>query len=166
MAKAKYQLEDFLAAVEIDDCKGFVAQTHDLLKDSYKLDIKPLAYGLSATYSQKSTKTGMLKFSFTKAGQFVVRIYANNHAKYPDVINGLPDGLKAQIAKSPICKKAVDPQKCWDGCNAMYEFYIGEDFYQKCAYDCFLFEVSVENIPYLRALIENETRERGAKNEQ
>jgi len=165
MAKAKYQLEDFLAVVDIDDCKNFVAEINKLLQSNYKLGIKPLAYGLSATYHQNGTKTSMLKFSFTKAGQFVVYIYAENYAKYSDVLNGLPQSLKSKIAKSPVCKKAIDPQKCWDGCNAMMEFHLDGDFHQKCRYDCLLFDVNVENVPYLKELIECEAKERLSRNE-
>ena len=153
---AKYNLEDLLAAINDDVCKNFVTEIHELLQqEKYKPNFKPLVDGMSATYQKE--KVGKLKFSFNKKKQLIVRIYADYYA---NVLNSLPKNMLEQVANSPICKKAIDPKKCWDGCDVMYDFYIEETRHQKCRFDCFLFDVSKENIPHLRNFIKNEIIER------
>jgi len=159
MEKLKYQFEDFLMTVS-DDYKDFVITVHEmLLRDNYKIKIESKKNGFLVSYSHPKTKRVIMNFLFRKKG-LLIRVYAENCAKYPDVLNSLPERIVDQIAGATVCKKLVNPQDCWEKCVMGYDFYIGGNHYQKCRYDCFQLDVDSESIPFLLELIESENKER------
>ena len=162
MSRAKYQLEDFVILVN-DDYKDFVNIIHEmLLQEGYKFKIQTTkSYGLHISYSQPKIKTvkGIIVYLLVRDGKLMIRINADNHDKYPDVLNRLPENIVSQIDKADTCMKSIDPQKCWQGCIG-YDFHIGSRHYQKCLVNCFLLDVDSESIPFLIELIECESKER------
>jgi len=162
MAKAKYQLGDFLALVDSDD-RSFVLAVHEmLLQDNCKPKIQVTkSTGLQLSYSQPKIKTaaGVILIFFVYEDKLMIRIYGVNHKAYPDVLNRLPEKMVHQIDNAADCIKFADPQRCWKGCRG-YDFEIAEKHYQKCLVQCFQFCVDAESIPHLMALITNELRER------
>jgi hypothetical protein len=162
MPKAKYQLEDFLALVE-DDCRGFVITIHDLLlQHGYKLKVQSTkTYGLHVSYWQPKIKSviGIIVYFLVRDGKLMIRINADNHKKYSDALNRLPENIVSQVAQADDCMKKIDPQRCWKGCSG-YDFRIGSNHYHKCLLNCFLFNVDSGSMPFLIELIENESKER------
>jgi hypothetical protein len=162
MSKAKYQLEDFLLLVD-DGCRNFVITINEmLLQKGYKLKVTSTkSYGLHISYSQPKIKTvkGIIVYLLACDGKLRIRINADNHVKYPDVLNHLPENIVNQIDKADTCMKSIDPQKCWQGCIG-YDFHIGDKHYQKCIVNCFLLDVDFESFPFLLELIESESKER------
>jgi len=158
---AKHQFKDFLMTVD-DDYKDFVTTVHELLQQfDTKVRIQlSKANGFNVSYSQQPKTTWyILSFSF-RNGELMVRVHPENYAKYLDVLNNMPKKVVEHINKADICKKLIDPRKCWDTCEPGYDFHIGENHYQKCRYSCFKLKVDSENIPFLLELIESECKER------
>jgi len=162
MPKAKYQFEDFLVTVP-PDLRSFIAETHEmLLSEGYKPKITVTkTTGFQLAYHQPKIKSvkGIILIFFLQNGKLVARIYADNCAKYPDVLNGLPKGIINQINSAPDCMKFANPQKCWTGCLG-YDFIIAGKRYQKCYVACFQLRVDFESVPYIIEIIKNESRER------
>ena len=162
MPKAKYQLDDFLTIVQ-DNCKDFVTQIHEMmLGDGFKQKIQVTkSTGLQLAYSQPKIKsvTGIILIFFAREDKLMIRIYATNHTKYPDILNTLPERITNQIGNATDCKKFIDPQKCWAGCMG-YDFHVREKRYQKCIVDCFQLIVDSEGIPFLLEIIKSESKER------
>jgi len=162
MPKAKYQLEDFLAIVD-GAYKGFVLAIHDmLLQSGYKLKIQlTKSNGLQISYSQPQIKAvkGIVVYFLIRKEKLMIRVNADNHAKYPDVLNRLPENIVSQIDKADTCVKMADPQRCWQGCMG-YDIHIKGKRYQKCLINCFLLDVDSESFPFLVELIKNEVSER------
>jgi len=162
MAKAKYQIEDFLTNVK-DDYKAFIMIIHEkLLQEGYKSKIqltKNNDFQLSYFQAKIKSVEGRILIFLFHNDELMVRIYAKNNAEYPEVLNSLPEIIVNQIDKADICKKMIDPDKCWKGCMG-YEFYIRGNHYQKCYTNCFQLDVDSESIPYLLKLIESESEAR------
>jgi len=162
MSKAKYQLDDFLALLD-NGYKDFVITVHELLmQEGYKLKIQSTKlYGLHISYSQPKIKVvkGIIVYFIIQNSKLMIRINADNHARYPDVLNRLPENILSQIDKSSDCMKAAGPQKCWQGCIG-YDFHIGDKRYLKCITNCFMLDVNSENFLFLLEMIKCELKER------
>jgi len=165
MPKPKYQFDDFLIVVN-NEYRDFVTSVHKILIESgYKPKIElTKKNGLQLYYFQPEIKstTGIIMYFLFRDEKLMIRFYASNYAKYPEVLNGLPEIIIKQINNSDECKKLINPDKCWTGCMG-YDFYIGEKHYQKCLVNCFFLNVDFESIPFLIELIKNESKERYAK---
>ena len=159
MAKAEYQFEDFLMNVD-DNYKEFANKINEiLLQNSYKVKIEAKASGFFVSYAHPKTKRSILNFLFRKKG-LLVRVYADNCDKYSNVLNGMPQKIKAKIEKASVCKRLISPQECNPKCIMGYDFYIGDDRFQKCRYSCFELDVDSESIPFLHEFITSEIKER------
>jgi len=162
MPQPKYQLEDFLELVESGQ-KDFVITIDEImLQKGYKRKIQlTKSYGIHVSYWQPKIKsvTGIIVYFLMHNEKLKIRINADNYRKYQDVLNSLPESMLTQMDKADNCMKALDPQKCWQGC-AGYDFCIGEKHYQKCIINCFLFEVNSANFSFFTKLIERESKER------
>ena len=159
MEKANYHFDDFLAEVN-QDYKGFVTKVHeDLTQEGYKAKIESKKSGLAVSYSHPKTKRGMLGFLFRK-GALMVRLYADNHSKYADFLNHLPEGMEKEIGKASKCSRLIDPNACNPRCVGGYDFRIRDNHYQKCRLNCFQLEINPDGIPVLTEFIENERRGR------
>ena len=162
MAKAKYQIEDFLMTVN-DDFRDFVITVHEmLLQEGYKLKVQSTkSYGLHITYSEPKIKTvkGIIVYFLVRDGKLMIRINADNLEKYSHSLNCLPEKMVSQIEKADDCIKMKDPQRCWQGCMG-YDFQIGEKHFQKCLINCFLLDVDAESMTYILDLVKSESKER------
>jgi len=162
MAKAKYQFEDFLITVKVEN-KDFVIKVHEmLLQENYKPKIQATkANGLQISYSQPKIKTvdGIILIFLFRNDELMVRLYATNYKNYLDVLNDLPERIVSQIDKAEDCIKFTNPERCWKGCIG-YEFFIGENHYQKCYTQCFQLEIYFELMSYLLKLLECESKAR------
>ena len=151
--------EDFLSAVP-SEYQGFVSKTHEgLTADGYKLKIESKASGLFASYSHPKTKRSVLNLFFRKGG-FFARIYADKVNEYAGFLDGLPEAMEKEIAKSGVCKRLVNPADCNPKCVMGYDFHVRDNHYQKCRYSCFQFAVNAESVGIIAAFIENERLKR------
>ena len=164
MPKAKYQLADFLMSVNEND-KNFVTTVHEmLLQKGYKHKVQfTKSNGLQVSYAEPKIKVvkGIIVYFLIREGKLMIRINADNHAKYPEVLDRLPEHIVSQIGRADNCIKMIDPQRCWQGCMG-YDFHIGGKQYQKCSINCFLLDVDSESVPFLLELVESENKERCA----
>jgi len=162
MAKAKYKFEDFFVSVD-DNYKDFVMVVHEmLLQKGYRPKVQfTKSNGVQVSYSQPKIKVvkGIVVYLWVREEKLMVRINADNHAKYPQVLNRLPENIVSQVSQADDCIKMIDPQRCWQGCMG-YDFHIGGKRYQKCYTNCFLLEADPESVPFLLELIESESEER------
>lgn len=159
MDKKELHYEDFLEEVN-PIYREFVDQTNDfLLQNGCKLKIELAKSGYLVSYSHTKTKRVIVNFVFRKNG-LVIRIYGDYANKYVDFMETLPDVMIKTIDKSPVCKRLLDPAKCNSRCTMGYDFSIKGNHYQKCRYNCFMFEINDENIPYIKIFLENEIKER------
>lgn len=153
------QFEDFLNEV-FPPYREFVTKLHEFLLESdcaCKLDLAK--NGCLVSYSHAKSKRVILNFVFRKGG-LVTRIYGDHVNGYPDFMQTLPEQLLKCIDKAPACKRMLDPAKCNSRCSMGYAFTVGPNDYKKCRYNCFMFPVNDESIPFIRAFVENEINER------
>jgi hypothetical protein len=154
---AKYKFEDFLTTVP-EDNKDFVSTVHEKLQDNFKARMQTTKNGLSISYSMPKANYRLLGFSI-RDSQLIVHINAENHLKYLDLLKELPKEMEEHIDDAYTCKKLIG-KKCYDACEPGYDFYIGENHYQKCRYDCFKLKVDKEREASLLKIIESESKER------
>lgn len=161
---AKYHLDDFLALVS-DNFKCYVISVHEMmLQDGYKLKIQlTKTYGLHISYSQPKIKSvkGIIIYFLVQDGKLMIRINADNHASYPDVLSSLPEQILSQMDNADDCIKFVDPKRCWQGCGG-YDIYVNKKHYRKCIINCFLLDVDNVTFPFLVKLIRSESEARMA----
>ena len=157
--KEEIPFENFLAEVSPQYVE-FVTNLHDyLLTNGCKLKIETAKNGYVVSYSYAKTKRVFMNFVFRKSG-LIARIYGDNVNKYIDFMQTLPAEMNKAIDKAPICKRLLDPTACNSRCSMGYAFEIGGNTYLKCKYNCFMFGVNDENIPFIKTFIENEIKER------
>ena len=161
MEKTAYTIDDFLSNVE-SEYEGFVKDIHSsMVKDGYKVKIEQKANGFFASYSHPKTKRSLLNFMFRKK-RLMVRIYADNLYRYDSILKELPENMINEIRTAHSCKRLIDPKDCSPTCKTGYDFYIGEEHYQKCRYSCFEFVVDEKSTPILSKFIENERKMRSS----
>ena len=161
MSQNELQYEDFISQVH-PACKDFVHELHALLgENGYKLKLDAAKSGYVASYSHAKAKRVIMNFVFRKGG-LVIRIYGDHVNRYINFMQTLPESMVKTIEKSPVCKRLLDPNQCNSRCGMGYDFEIKGNRNQKCRYNCFMFEVNDENIPFIKQFIENEIRERAA----
>jgi hypothetical protein len=163
MAKAKYQLDDFLAIVNDRD-RDFVLAIHNMLVEKgYKLKVQVTkTYGLHIAYAQPKIKTvkGIIAYFLVQAGKLMMRVNADHLSQYPQILDRLPESMVSQIADASDCLKIKDPQKCWQGCMG-YAFEIRGRQYGKCICNCFMLNVNGDSYPFLVEMLEQEAARRG-----
>jgi len=103
----------------------------------------------------RTGKSGLANFVFRKSG-LVIRVYGDYVHKYNDYLETLPIGMVKGIEKAPVCKRLIDITKCNSKCRMGYEFTLKGNHHQKCQYNCFMFPVNDENIPFIREFLERE----------
>lgn len=145
--------EEFLKDVD-PLYQEFVQQTHDfLLSSGCKLKLQLAKSGYVVSYSHGKSKKVLLNFVFRKSGLFA-RIYGD-YVKQ-EFLESLPPKMKQSIVKSPLCKL------CNPRCMKGYSFTLEGAEHQKCRYNCFLFVLDEESIPFVRQFLETEIKERDA----
>ena len=159
MEKKEYNIEDFLAEVD-EDYKEFVLRIDSaLIEDGCKSKVESKTSGMFVGYSEPKTRRSIVNILFRKKGM-LMRLYADGHAEYNDFIKNLPENMEKQIAKSSPCKRFDDPLTCNDRCIMGYDFYIRDNHYQKCRYNCFEFLVDTESIPVMAEFVDRERKAR------
>lgn len=157
--KEEIPFEDFLITVD-PKYQAFVFGLHEyMLENDCKTKIELKSSGHLVSYQHTPTKKVIVNFVFRKKG-LIVRIYGDNVNKYLAFMEGLPVGMAKSIAKAPVCKRLVNPNDCNPKCSKGYDFNIGGEHFQKCRYNCFMFEVNDESNTYIKSFIENEIKER------
>lgn len=161
MGKEEFKYEDFLGAVN-PIYADFVNQTNDfLIQNGCKIKIDLAKNGYLVSYSHAKTKRVVANFVFRKNG-LVIRIYGDYINKYIDFAETLPAAMIKSIEKAPVCKRLIDPTTCNSRCSMGYDFTIKGVQYKRCKYNCFMFEINDDNIPFVKAFLENEIKERTA----
>lgn len=161
MDKQVLSFENFLFNVS-PQYQPFVQKVHDeLLGQGYKLKLEMAKSGYLVSYGHPKTKRSILNFVFRKSG-LVIRVYADHLSRYSDFLGMLPDGMMKIIAKSPLCKRLIDPMACNQRCPMGYAFEVGGEWYKKCRYNCFLLPVNDESVSFLETFIAHEMKERMA----
>lgn len=161
MLDRELSFEDFLKDVS-PIYQEFVQQAHDyMLQNGCKLKLQLAKNGYVVSYSHEKSKRAIINFVFRKSG-LVTRIYGDCVNRYTDFMETLPDKMIMSIEKAPVCKRLINPLDCNPKCRTGYEFTVKGSLYQKCRYNCFMFEVNDESIPFIRTFLENEIRERSA----
>ena len=160
MPDNELSFEDFLNDVD-PRYQEFVRELHGyMLENGCKFKLALAKNGYVASYSYGKPARVVLNFVFRKSG-LVARIYGDNVNGYLDFIEALPEALMSVIEKAPACKRFENPPKCSSKCVG-YVFAIKGTQYQKCKYNCFMFSVDDESIPFIREFIENELKARRA----
>jgi len=153
-------IEDFIITVE-PQYQGFALAMHEyLMQEGCKLKITSAKNGYVISYQHGAKKRVVMNFVFRKSG-LVARVYGDHATEYLDFLETMPEIMKKAINKAPSCKRFDDPPKCSSKCIG-YVFTLGGATFQKCRYNCFMFEVSDESIPFIREHIEKELQARAA----
>jgi hypothetical protein len=159
MAKEEIKFESFLENVSLENM-SFVQDMHAfMLEKGCGFKIEAAKSGYVFSYLMPKTKKVVLNYVFRKSGM-LVRIYADNIAKYPQLLETLPETLIEAVEKAPICKRLADPTKCNARCPMGYTFDLRGKTYKNCRYNAFLLSVNGESQGPLRGFIEREMQER------
>jgi len=154
MDKKEIKFEDFLMDVN-PAYHEFVARiNHFLLENGCKVKMDLAKSGYLVSYSDKKKRV-ISNFVFRKSG-LVIRIYGDAVNKYNDFLETLPDGMVKAIEKAPVCKRLIDNTKCNSKCRMGYDFTLKGAHHQKCQYNCFMFTVNDENIPFISDFLKKE----------
>lgn len=71
-------------------------------------------------------------------------------------MNRLPKNMVDCIRKATDCKRLTGTAECSPTCPMGYDGTIAGEHFQKCRTNCFLFDVTDENIPYIKEFVEHE----------
>lgn len=146
--------EEFLETVAEGE-RGFVCEINDLLaKNGCAVKIKPAKSGFVVSYLRAADKKTLMNFVMRKSG-VQARIYAVHAGEYGDLLDTLPDKMKARIKKANDCRKLKgtgDDPKCPGG----YRFTMDGEVLEKCRNAAFLFPIGDENRPFIKKLLEKE----------
>jgi len=146
--------EDFLIDVD-PKYLGFVREVNDdLIQKGCTLKMATAKSGYVVSYYYGKKKRVLINFVF-RSGELVARIYGGNVDKYLDLLDSMPEDMKKLIKKAPKCKRFEEPPKCSPKCIG-YAFPLDGDHHQKCRYNCFLFKVSDESVPFIKEMIAKE----------
>ena len=158
MDKKELSFDDFINEVD-PKYHEFARQTHAyMLQNDCKLKMTLAKNGYVVSYQYGKKKRVVFNFVFRKSGLFA-RIYSDHIGKYSEIFEGIATNMVKSIEKAPACKRFSDPSDCNSKCSG-YVFNIKGTQHQKCRYNCFLFPVNNENIPFIRTLFENELQYR------
>lgn len=162
MAKEEFCFNDFLNDISPEYTDIANSLHNFLLESGCGLKMQLAKSGHVVSYTDVKTKRVTANLVTRKKGP-VVRIYGDNSYRYMDLFETLPDGMVKAISKSPDCKRlTVDPAKCNQKCPMGYTLTIKDVTYKKCRYNGLMFDLNTENAPYVKAILENEIRERNA----
>lgn len=155
MAETELSFEGFLTAVD-PDYREFAGKIHSFLLDAgCKLKLQTAKNGeYIVSYQHVKSKRVIFNFVFRKTG-LVTRIYGDNINRYADFLETLPEKMVKSIEKS-----SSECKLCNAKCPKGYVFSIRGKQYNRCRYNCFMFPVDGESIPFILDFIENEAKNR------
>lgn len=158
MGKEEIPFNDFMNAVALE-YQDFVKSIHEyLLENGCKSTIELKKTGYFVSYTFNKTKKSIVNFVFRKKG-LIIRIYGENAYKYLEFLDTLPNEMVSSIKKAPVCKRLINPNDCNSKCSMGYDFVIKDTHFQKCRYNCFMFDINNENNDYIKTFVEHELRE-------
>ena len=135
----------------------FVRQTHEyMLENECTLKMMLAKNGYVVSYQHGKKKRVIMNFVFRKSGLFA-RVYCDFIGHYSETLETIPEKMMKAVEKAPTCKRFKDPPSCNSKCSG-YLFTMKDKQHQKCRYNCFLFAVDEESIPFIRTLLENELK--------
>ena len=160
MQKPVRTFEDFLLDVH-PALQPFVTQTHaSLLEAGYRVKIDMAKNGFLVSYQDAKTRRSLLNYVFRKAN-LVVRIYGERVGQYLPFMETLPPSMAEAIDKAPVCRRLVTPGACNARCPMGYDFTMRGKRHQKCRYTGFMFPLTGESAPYIKAFLAHEAAARG-----
>ena len=137
------------------ECQSFVLELDEYLTAmGSKRTIKAAKSGFVTSYSSPTSGRALLNYVFRKSG-VKLRIYAEHIGEHPEVLDGLPDNMKADIRKAGDCKKLTG-LTCTPTCTAGYTFVMDGQEYRKCKNMAFFHSLTAGNIAYILKLIKAE----------
>ena len=150
------EFKDFI--IEVDpQYQEFAEKMHEyLLQNDCKLKMTSAKNGYVVSYQYGKKKRVLLNFVFRKS-RLVTRIYADHIGQYVDLLETVSVNMKRAVEKAPKCKRFEEPTSCNPKCSG-YVFNMGGVQHQKCRYNCFMFEVTDESIPFIRTIVEKELK--------
>lgn len=119
-----------------------------------KRTIKAAKSGFVTSYSSPASGRALLNYVFRKSG-VKMRIYAEHIGEHPEVLNCLPDNMKADIKKAGDCKKLTG-FTCSPTCTAGYTFVMDGEEYRKCKNTAFFHSLTAGSIAHILKLIKAE----------
>jgi len=153
--------DDFIINVD-PQYQGFALHIHDnMLQNGCKLKMTLAKNGYVVSYQHGKKKHVVMNFVFRKSG-LVARIYGDHVGQYIDFLETFPESMIKSIEKAPGCKRFENPPRCYEKCGG-YVFTIKKTQYTKCRYNCFLFKVDDESIPFIQQFLEKELDERNVE---
>lgn len=153
--------ENFNSFIETVDERNrdFVELINEYLTENgCKCVINLQKSGYVVSYALKKSKRTLATFITRKTG-IKLRIYPEHAQKYQSFLDTLPNKVKAEIKKSSVCKRLIDPNDCNPKCKMGFTFVMDGELYQKCRFMAFQPTLSEENNPYIKQFLENELRE-------
>ena len=135
--------------------QNFVLELDEyLIARGSKRTIKAAKSGFVTSYSSPASGRALLNYVFRKSG-VKMRIYAEHIGEHPEVLNCLPDNMKADIKKAGDCKKLTG-LNCTPSCPAGYTFVMDGEEYRKCKNMAFFHSMTDGNIEHILKLIKAE----------
>lgn len=162
MTKETIAYEDFLteATQLFPDAVPHINRINALLNENECVTkLERSKSGFVVSYSKN--KAVLLNFVFRKKG-ILTRIYGDFVSKYQQDLEKIPDNMKKEIEKAPLCKRLIDPAKCNPRCKMGYDFILEGSHHQKCRFSSFMFTVDGLNADSIIAFLENELKYRTA----
>lgn len=155
MAKEKIAFETFLENVPTIH-QPFVLQVNELMQsNNCKTEIKEAKNGYVLSYRYGENQYTVMNFLFRKQGP-AIRIYADCHAQYPDLLERMPEKIQAVVEKSGPCKRLIDPTACSPTCKKGFVFIMNGQQQIKCRNSCFQVFLSDDVNPFLFEMLERE----------
>lgn len=155
METRELRYEDFLYAVA-PAYHAFVNGVNGKLLGcggKMKMELSKSGYVVSYLLGKRT----VINFVFRKSGVYM-RIYGDHIQQYVDELQTMPESMQRIVEKSPPCKRLLNPTACNAKCIMGYDFMLQNKHHVKCRYNCFLFPVNEESIPFLQTFVENELR--------
>ena len=135
--------------------QSFVLELDEyLIAKGSKRTIKAAKSGFVTSYSSPTSGRALLNYVFRKSG-VKMRIYAEHIGEHSEVLNCLPDKMKADIKKAGDCKKLTG-LTCTPTCTAGYTFVMDGEEYRKCKNMAFFHSLTAGNIEHILKLIKAE----------
>lgn len=162
MEKQTVEFDSFLDSVA-PDLREFVSEIDGYLTaNGCVAALQEKRSGFFVSYAYGKPGKSAVNFLFRKKG-LIIRIYGGHVNKYAQLIDTLPEEMIASIKKAPVCKRMIDPTTCNQKCAMGNDFFIKGEHMQKCRNNCFMFDVSPQNNPYIKAFVEHEIQQRIAE---
>lgn len=161
MKKESLTYDDFLKDVNLSQ-RPDVDQIHALLcEKGCETRLQAAKSGPVVSYDLPSGGKVVANYVFRKSG-LMIRIYANQVGAYQELLEELPEEMRKKIAKSPVCRRLLDPAKCSPHCAMGNIFTLQGEEHKKCRYSAFLFLLNEDTTPHILRILARELDERAS----